>query len=146
MSFSRYDEDGALTIHHTHCCIGARRAAHCATGDDINIQLDLHIYHNIIIQYTVPKVRVSAFVYTIVTVAYIFYSSIMLKCSVHSQNIHILLNACELCSGIANGRVLSLELYTYRIQKLTLLHLLTFLLFCLKSVQHKELVIFYCFS
>ena len=36
MSFSRYDEDGARTSHHTHCCIGARRAAHCATGDDDN--------------------------------------------------------------------------------------------------------------
>ena len=34
MSFSRYDEDGARTSHHTHCCIGARRATHCATGDD----------------------------------------------------------------------------------------------------------------
>ena len=31
MSFSRYDEDGARTSHHTHCCIGARRATHCAT-------------------------------------------------------------------------------------------------------------------
>ena len=30
MSFSRYDEDGARTSHHTHCCIGARRATHCA--------------------------------------------------------------------------------------------------------------------
>ena len=35
MSFSRYDEDGARTSHHTHCCIGARRATHCATGDDM---------------------------------------------------------------------------------------------------------------
>ena len=34
MSFSCYDEDGARTSHHTHCCIGARRTAHCATGDD----------------------------------------------------------------------------------------------------------------
>ena len=24
MSFSRYDEDGARTSHHTHCCTGAR--------------------------------------------------------------------------------------------------------------------------
>ena len=39
MSISRYDEDGAWTSHHTHCCIGARRATHCAThcatGDDM---------------------------------------------------------------------------------------------------------------
>ena len=34
MSFSHYDEDGARTSHRTHCCIGARRATHCATGDD----------------------------------------------------------------------------------------------------------------
>ena len=34
MSFSRYDKDRARTSHHTHCCIGARRATHCATGDD----------------------------------------------------------------------------------------------------------------
>ena len=34
MSFSRYDEDGVRTSHHTHCCIGARRATHCAKGDD----------------------------------------------------------------------------------------------------------------
>ena len=34
MSFSRYDEDGARTSHHTHCCIGARRATHSTTGDD----------------------------------------------------------------------------------------------------------------
>ena len=34
MSFSRYDEDRARTSHHTHCCIGARHATHCATGDD----------------------------------------------------------------------------------------------------------------
>ena len=33
MSFSRYDEDGALTSHLTHCCIGARCVTHCATGD-----------------------------------------------------------------------------------------------------------------
>ena len=33
MSFSHYVEDGARTSHHTHCCIGARRATHCATGD-----------------------------------------------------------------------------------------------------------------
>ena len=33
MSFSPYDEDGARTSHRTHCCIGARRATHCATGD-----------------------------------------------------------------------------------------------------------------
>ena len=26
---------GAQTSHHAHCCIGARRATHCATGDDI---------------------------------------------------------------------------------------------------------------
>ena len=32
MSFSLYDEDGARTSHHTHCCIGARRATHCTTG------------------------------------------------------------------------------------------------------------------
>ena len=31
--------------------------------------------------------------------------------------------ADELCSGIANGGVLSLQLYTHRRQKLTLLHL-----------------------
>ena len=36
MSFSHYDEDGARTSHRTHCCIGARRATHCATGDDNN--------------------------------------------------------------------------------------------------------------
>ena len=35
MSFSHYDEDGARTSHHTHCCIGARRATHCATGDEV---------------------------------------------------------------------------------------------------------------
>ena len=35
MSFSRYDEDGAQTSHHMHCCIGARRTTHCATGDDL---------------------------------------------------------------------------------------------------------------
>ena len=40
MSFSRYDEDGARTSHHTHCCIGSRRATHCATGDDIYIKLE----------------------------------------------------------------------------------------------------------
>ena len=34
MSFSRYDEDGARTSHHTHCCIGARRATHCAMGHE----------------------------------------------------------------------------------------------------------------
>ena len=34
MSFSHFDEDGARTSHRTHCCIGARRATHCATGDD----------------------------------------------------------------------------------------------------------------
>ena len=34
-------------------------------------------------------------------------------------------SAGELCSGIANGRVLTLELYTHRRQKLTLLHLFT---------------------
>ena len=34
MSFSHYDEDGARTSHRTHCCIGARRATHCATGDE----------------------------------------------------------------------------------------------------------------
>ena len=34
-------------------------------------------------------------------------------------------NADELCSGIANDRVLNLELYTYRRQRLTLLHLFT---------------------
>ena len=34
MSFSHYDEDGARTSHRTHCCIGARRATHCAMGDD----------------------------------------------------------------------------------------------------------------
>ena len=32
---SHYDEDEARTSHHIHCCIGARRATHCATGDDI---------------------------------------------------------------------------------------------------------------
>ena len=31
----------------------------------------------------------------------------------------------ELCSGVANCRVLNLELYTYRRQKLTLLHIFT---------------------
>ena len=34
MSFSHYDEDGVRTSHRTYCCIGARRATHCATGDD----------------------------------------------------------------------------------------------------------------
>ena len=34
MSFSRYDEDGARTSHHTHYCIGDHCATHCATGDD----------------------------------------------------------------------------------------------------------------
>ena len=34
MSFSHYDAHRARTCHHTHCCIGARRAMHCATGDD----------------------------------------------------------------------------------------------------------------
>ena len=33
MSFSRYDEHGARTSHHMHCCIGARRATHYTTGD-----------------------------------------------------------------------------------------------------------------
>ena len=32
-------------------------------------------------------------------------------------------NVDELCPGIANGRVLNLELYALRRQKLTLLHL-----------------------
>ena len=32
---SHYDEVGARTSHHTHCCIGARRATHCATGDSM---------------------------------------------------------------------------------------------------------------
>ena len=36
MSFSHYDKDGAQTSHLMHCCIGARRATHCATGDDNN--------------------------------------------------------------------------------------------------------------
>ena len=44
MSFSRYDKDGAQTRDHMHCArtsdhmhcyIGACRATHCATGDDI---------------------------------------------------------------------------------------------------------------
>ena len=26
--------------HHTHCCIGARHATHCATGDDIKTKQD----------------------------------------------------------------------------------------------------------
>ena len=32
MSFSHYDKDEALSSHHTHCCIGARCATHCATA------------------------------------------------------------------------------------------------------------------
>ena len=36
-----------------------------------------------------------------------------------------LLYTDELCSGIANGRVLNLELHTHRKQKLTLLRLFT---------------------
>ena len=38
MSFSHYDEHGARTSHHTHCCIGARRATHYATEDDECVQ------------------------------------------------------------------------------------------------------------
>ena len=37
MSFSRYDEHGEQTSHHTHCCIGARSATHCATGDECHL-------------------------------------------------------------------------------------------------------------
>ena len=37
-------------------------------------------------------------------------------------------DADEVCSGIVNGRVLNLELYTHRRQKLTLLSLFTDLL------------------
>ena len=52
MSFSRYDEDGARTSHHTHCCIGARRATHCALGDNIAYSIS-HIpqTNNLIIRY-----------------------------------------------------------------------------------------------
>ena len=39
--------------------------------------------------------------------------------------IYIYLQVEELCSGIANGRMLNLKLYTHRRQKLTLLHLFT---------------------
>ena len=35
------------------------------------------------------------------------------------------IHAAELCSEIANGKVLNLELYTQRRQRLTLLHLFT---------------------
>ena len=35
------------------------------------------------------------------------------------------LHSDKLCSGIVNGKVLNLELYTHRRQKLTLLYLLT---------------------
>ena len=45
MSLSRYDEDGARTSHHTHCCIGARRATHCATGDEAKSK-QLYLLHN----------------------------------------------------------------------------------------------------
>ena len=41
MSFSHYDEPGARTSHHTHCIalhIGARRATHCTTGDDMFVE------------------------------------------------------------------------------------------------------------
>ena len=34
MSFSHYDEHGARTSHHMHCCIEACRATHYATGDN----------------------------------------------------------------------------------------------------------------
>ena len=37
MSFSRYDEVGVWTSHHTHCCIETRRATHCATGVSKNL-------------------------------------------------------------------------------------------------------------
>ena len=43
MSFSHYDEHRARTSHHTHCCIGARRATHCATGDDMDTLCDRHL-------------------------------------------------------------------------------------------------------
>ena len=44
MSFSRNDEDGARTSHHTHCCIGAHRATHCATG---NTSMMAHLYKSV---------------------------------------------------------------------------------------------------
>ena len=37
MSFSRFDEAGARTSHRMHCCIGAHRATHCATGATVII-------------------------------------------------------------------------------------------------------------
>ena len=33
ISFPRYDEHRARTIHHTHCCIGTRRATHRVTSE-----------------------------------------------------------------------------------------------------------------
>ena len=41
MSFSRYDEHGARTSQYMHRCIGARRATHYATGDEVP-----YIIHN----------------------------------------------------------------------------------------------------
>ena len=34
---------GRETSHHTHCCIGARRITHCATGDDYLLLSDIII-------------------------------------------------------------------------------------------------------
>ena len=50
MSFSHYDEDGARTSHHTHCCMGARRATQCTTGDDLWIHF-LKIYFDLWIHF-----------------------------------------------------------------------------------------------
>ena len=47
-SFSRYDKHGAKTSNNTHCCIGAHRAMHCATGDDhLDMSTNHAMFHHI---------------------------------------------------------------------------------------------------
>ena len=42
----------ARTSHHTHCCIRARHATHCATGDDIKWAVSLVIAYG---HFNVPQ-------------------------------------------------------------------------------------------